>query len=175
MSKNFDETVLLQSEIRREIRGERLQGMAEGASSASRLASSSAASFPGRNECPGTHCNLIEQEEREDSSCQICHRVWDERENGGEDRTRVRQEEKRREMADFMVVPRPAKSVQNGAGFSGKTGTYWACRKGKSGLSATKRKQLARTPERPLPKEKEQSHLSRVPDHEGGESQHWRE
>ena len=42
-------------------------------------------------------------------------------------------------MADFMVLPRPAKSVQNGAGFSGKTGTYWACRKGKTGLSATER------------------------------------
>ena len=42
-------------------------------------------------------------------------------------------------MADFMVLPRPAKSVQNGAGFSGKTGTNWACRKGKSGLSATER------------------------------------
>ena len=40
-------------------------------------------------------------------------------------------------MADLLVLPRPAKSVQNGAGFSGKTGTYWACRKGKSGLSAT--------------------------------------
>ena len=38
-----------------------------------------------------------------------------------------------------MVLPRPAKSVQNGAGFSGKTETYWACRKGKSGLSATQR------------------------------------
>ena len=47
----------------------------ETASSAPRLASSSAASFSGRNECPGTHCSLIEQEEREDSSCQICHRV----------------------------------------------------------------------------------------------------
>ena len=33
-----------------------------------------AASFPRRNEYPGTHCSLIEQE-REDSSCQICHRV----------------------------------------------------------------------------------------------------
>ena len=40
-------------------------------------------------------------------------------------------------MADLLVLPRPAKSVQNGAGFSRKTGTYWACRKGKSGLSAT--------------------------------------
>ena len=59
MSKNFDETVRLKSEIRREcireIRGERLQGIVEGASSAPRLASSLAASFPGRNECPGTH------------------------------------------------------------------------------------------------------------------------
>ena len=42
-------------------------------------------------------------------------------------------------MADFMVLPRPAKSVQNGAGYSGKTETNWACRKGKSGLSATDR------------------------------------
>ena len=42
-------------------------------------------------------------------------------------------------MADFMVLPRPAKSVQNGTGFSGKTGTNWACRKGKSGLSATEK------------------------------------
>ena len=79
MSKNFDETVRLQFEIRkewiREIKKERLQGIAEGANSALRLESSSAASFPGRNECPDTHCSLIEQEEREDSSCQICHRV----------------------------------------------------------------------------------------------------
>ena len=71
MSKYFEETVRLQFEIRREwireIR-ERLQGIAEGASSAPRLASSSAVSFPGRNECPGTHCSLIEQEEREDRS-----------------------------------------------------------------------------------------------------------
>ena len=72
VSKNFDETVHLQSEIKQEwiraIRGERLQGIAEGASSAPRLASSSAASFPRRNECPGTHCSLIVQEEREDRS-----------------------------------------------------------------------------------------------------------
>ena len=79
MSKNLDETVRLQSEKRqewiREIREQRLQGIAESASSALRVASSSAVSFPGRNECPGTHCSLIEQKEREDSSCQICHRI----------------------------------------------------------------------------------------------------
>ena len=39
----------------------------------------------------------------------------------------------------LLVLPRPAKSVQNGAGSSGKTGTYWTCQKGKSGLSATER------------------------------------
>ena len=57
---------ILQSEKRRE----RLQGIVEDASSAPRLASSSAESLLGRNECPGTHGSFIEQEEREDSSCQ---------------------------------------------------------------------------------------------------------
>ena len=126
MSKNLDETVRLQSEKRREwireIR-ERLQGIAKDASSAPRLASSSAASFPGRNECPGTHCSLIEQE-REDSSCQICHRVSDKNKYGGEDRvarTERESDRRRRDLADLLMLPRPAKSLQNGAGFSGKT------------------------------------------------------
>ena len=50
-----------------------------------------------------------------------------------------RKSDKTREMEDLMVLPRPRKSIQNGAGFSGKTRTYWACRNGKSGLSATER------------------------------------
>ena len=70
VSKNFDETVRLQSEKReewiREIKRERLQGILEGKNSALRLASLSAAPFPGKNERPGTHCSLVEQEERED-------------------------------------------------------------------------------------------------------------
>ena len=74
MSTNLDETVCLQSEKReewiREIREERLQGIAEGTSNAPRLASSSGKSLLGRNECPGTHCSLIEQQEKENSSCQ---------------------------------------------------------------------------------------------------------
>ena len=78
MLKNFDETVCLQSEKKeewiREIRKKRPQRIAEGTSSASRLANSSAALFPGRNECPGIHCSLIEQEETENSFCQICQR-----------------------------------------------------------------------------------------------------
>ena len=59
----------------RDWRRERLQRITERTSSAPRLASSSAASFPGRNECPGIHCSLVEQEEREDSSCQIFYGV----------------------------------------------------------------------------------------------------
>ena len=50
-------------------KGERIQGIAEGTSSAPRLTSLSAALFPGRNECPWSYCSLVEQEEREDSSC----------------------------------------------------------------------------------------------------------
>ena len=38
-------------------------------------------------------------------------------------------------------------------------------------VSVPQREQMARTPEPPLPKEMEQSRLSRVPDHEWGESQ----
>ena len=76
-SKNLDETVCLQSKKRQElIRERRLQGTAEGASSVPCLASSSAALFPRRNECPRTHCSLIEQEDREDSSCQICQKSF---------------------------------------------------------------------------------------------------
>ena len=102
-SKNLDETARLDSEKRqesiREIREERLQGIAEDASSVPCLASTSAASFPGRNECPGTHCSLIEQEERKDRSCQICQRVCGERNDGGEDREAMaeRESDKRRE------------------------------------------------------------------------------
>ena len=73
MSKDFHETVRVQPEKReewiREIREKRLQRIAEGASSAPRRASSSAESLPGINECPWTHCSLIEQK-RENSFCQ---------------------------------------------------------------------------------------------------------
>ena len=90
----------------REIRGERLQEIAEGTSSALRLVSSLAASFPGKNECPGTHCSLIIQEEKEDSLCRVA---------------RTESERRRREIADLSVLPKPAKSLQNNAVFSGKT------------------------------------------------------
>ena len=66
MSKNFDETVRLHSEKRvewiQEIRGNTLQGIAEHTGSAPRFANSSAALFPGKNKCQGTHCSLIVKE-----------------------------------------------------------------------------------------------------------------
>ena len=88
MSKNFDETVHLQSEKRQEWirkrKGERLQEeIAEDTNSAPCLCSSSTTSFLGRNKCLGTHCGLIEQEEKEDRSCQ---RNRSRRRDGGEDR-----------------------------------------------------------------------------------------
>ena len=80
------------------MRGERLQWIAEGASSAPHLASSLAASFPRRNECPGTHCSLIEQEEREKTV--LARSATDKRKDGGEDRvarTELESDSRRRE------------------------------------------------------------------------------
>ena len=78
MLKNLDETVRLQSEIRQEgirkIRREKLQGIAEGVSSATRLASSSSHVVTQEKRVSGIDCSLMEKEEGEDSSCQICHR-----------------------------------------------------------------------------------------------------
>ena len=157
MSKYFEETVHLQSEKRREwireIRGKRLQGIAKGASSAPRLASSSAASFPGRNECPGTHCNLIEQEEREDSSCQICHRVWDKRKDGGwrgQNESQTGGEEKWQTLWCCRDQQRACRMAQASAKKLEQTGPAEKERV----VSVPHREQLARTPEPPLPKGK---------------------
>ena len=114
MSKNFNETVRLQSAKRqewiREIRGQRLQEIAEVTNSGSLLASSSAASFPGRNECPGTHFSLKEQEQIENSSARSARKIevkgrW-RRGQRGEDRLEREsdKEEKGREVVDLLVL-----------------------------------------------------------------------
>ena len=74
-------------------------------------------------------------------------------------------------MEDLLVLLRPAKSLQNGAGISGKTRAYWACWKGRSGLIATERAVGKYARAASCQKEREQSRLSRSPDHKGGESQ----
>ena len=100
-NKHLDETVPLQSENRqeriREVRGEKLQGIAKDTNSTPRLANSSAASFPGRNECLETHCTLVVKEEREDSYCQICQRVRVKRKDGREKRVARTERELERE------------------------------------------------------------------------------
>ena len=50
-------------------------------------------------------------------------------------RTEQESESRRKEMKDLLVLPRSAKSLQNDAGFSGKTE---ARKKGKTGIGATK-------------------------------------
>ena len=72
-------------------------------------------------------------------------------------------------MADFMVLPRPAKNVQNGAGFSGKlehTGPAEKERVAQRHRESSWQERRSRL----CQKEKEQSRLSRVPDHGGGQS-----
>ena len=162
MSKYFEETVRLQSEKRREwireIRGERLQGIAEGASSAPRLASSSAVSFPGRDKCPWTHCSLIEQEEREDHSCQIYHRVWDKRKDGGEDRVarteRQSDNRRREEKWQSLWCCRDQQRACRMAQASAKKLEQTEPAENERVASVPQRKQLASTPEPPLPKRK---------------------
>ena len=51
-------------------------------------------------------------------------------------RTEQKLDRRGREVVDLWMLPRPAKSLQNGAGFIRETRAYWACRKGKSGLGA---------------------------------------
>ena len=156
-------------------RGKRLQGIAEGPNSASCLASLSAALLPGRSECPGTHCSLIEQEEKKDSSCQICHRVSGKRKDGEDDRVaRTEQESDRRKREEKWQTCWCCRNQQRAcrmAQASAKKLEHTKHDEKENVASVPEKEQLASTPEPPLPKEKEQSCRSRVPDHEGGESQ----
>ena len=169
MSKNFDETVRFQSEKRqewiREMRGKRLQGIAEGASSTPRLARSSAGSFPWRNDCPGTHCSLIEQEEKT-----VPARSATEFEIKGkmEERAARESDRRRRKISNRLV----------GAAETCKALAEWRRlqRKNLNKLGLLKRKKLPQCHResswqvcgnRHCQKEKEQSRLFRVPDHEG--------
>ena len=69
-------------------------------------------------------------------------------------------------MADLLVLSRPARSLQNDAGFSGKASGIREC-----GLNATENEQLASTLEPPLPKRKGTKPLFKAPDCEMREYQ----
>ena len=153
MPKYFDETVRPQSEKIgewiREIR-ERLQGIAEGASSAPHLASSSAASFPGRNERPGTYCSLIEQERtgwRGQNESQI---VGEEKRNGrlvgAAETSKEREEWRRLQRKNLSILGLP------------KRKEWPQCHRESSWQERRSR---------PCQKKKEKSRQSKVPDREG--------
>ena len=66
---------------------------------------------------------------------------------------RVGEEDKTREMAGFLVLPRPAESLRNGAGFSGKFEQTGPAEKEKV-ASVPQSEQLARMSEPPVLKGK---------------------
>ena len=70
-----------------------------------------------------------------------------------EERTERESDSRRREVADLLVLPRRAKGVQNGAGFSGKLKYAWPVKKERV-ASVPQKEQLASTPEPPFPKGK---------------------
>ena len=121
------------------------------------MASSSAALFPGRNECPGTHRSLIVLE-REDNSCQICHRVSGKKKDGGEDRVarteresdRRRREEKWKTCWCYQDQQKACKKAQASAKKLEHTGPAEKERV----VSVLQKKQLVSTPEPLLPKKR---------------------
>ena len=144
MSKNLDETVRLQSRIKRE----RLQGIAEGTRSAPHLASSSAASFPGRNEYPGTHCSLIEQEERENRSATEIRGKMEERTERESDNRR------REEKWQTCCCCRDQQGACRIAQTSAEKLEHTGLAEKERVASVPQREQLASTPQPPLPKGK---------------------
>ena len=155
MSKNCNETVHLQSEKReeciRKMRGERLQGIAEGTSSAPPLARSSATSFPGKNECLRTHCSFIEPERGKRVSAreiEVEGKI-DERTERESDRRRI--EEKWLACWCCRDQQRACRMAQALAEKLDHTGPAERERV----ASVPQGGQLASTPEPPLPKRKE--------------------
>ena len=155
----------------RQIRGERLQEITEDASSALRLASSSAASFPEKNECPGTHCSLIEWE-RDKTVPARSSREMEKRIDGESDRRR--RNEKWQTCWCCRDQQRTCRIAQASAEKLEPIGPAEKERV----ASVPQIEQLARMPEPPrvrksrlCQKEKEQSRQSRVPDREVGDSQ----
>ena len=73
-------------------------------------------------------------------------------------------------MADLLVLPRPAKSVQNGAGFSGNNLNILGLLKRKEWPQCHRESSGKERRSRSCQKQKEKSGMSRVPNHEVRES-----
>ena len=90
-------------------------------------------------------------------------------------RTERESDSRRREMADLLVQLRPAKSVQNGKGFSGKNLNKLGLPKRKKWPQCDRESSWQERRSRPCQKENKQSRHSRVPDHGKEETQGGRE
>ena len=77
-----------------------------------------------------------------------------------------RESDRKREVTGLLVLPRPAKSVQNSADFSRETWNILGLRKRKDWPQCHRESSWQVRRSRPCQKEKEQSRQSRVPDHE---------
>ena len=79
MSKNFDEKVRVQYQKRqewiREMEERDYRGLQRARVALPVWPAHQPRRFPGETSGQKIHCSLIAQEEKEDSSCQICHRV----------------------------------------------------------------------------------------------------
>ena len=89
-------------------------------------------------------------------------------------RTEQESDRRRREVADLLVLPRSAKSLQNGTGFGGKNLSLWSLLRRKKWHQYLRESSWQVRLNRLCQKEKEQSRLSRVLDRKG-ESQGERE
>ena len=131
---------------------ERLQGIAEGASRAPRLASSSAASFAGRNECPAIQCRLIKLGGEKTVPARSAMRT--ERKS---DRSR------REEKGQTYWCCRDQQSACRMVQASAEKLEHARPAEKERVASVPQREQLASTPEPYLPKKKEQSCQSKAP------------
>ena len=163
----------------RDKRREKLQGIAEGASSALRLASSSAASFPGRNECPGTHCSLIEREiektipARSATEFQIGGKMEERTGWRGQNESQI--EEKEKKNGRFVGVAKASKERAEWRRLQRKNLNILSLLRRKEWSQCHRESSWQVRRSRPCQKEKEQSCQSRVPDHDWEESQGERE
>ena len=114
------------------------------------------ASFPERNECLGTHCSLIEQEERKDSSFQICPRDLGKTKDGGEDRVvrTERESNKRRREKKWQTCwcCQDQQRARRMAQASAEKLKHTEPAEKERVASMPQREQLASTPEPPLSK-----------------------
>ena len=179
MSKNFDKTVRLQSEIIQEwirkIGGEKLKGIAEGTSSAPRLASSSTESLSGRNKCAWTYCSLIKQEEKGNSFYQICQRALGKKKDGKRKQSCEGQRGEEKTSGRLVGTAKTNKELAECRRLQQKNLNMMGLSKSREWPQCHRERSWQVPQSRLCQKKKELSRLFKSRDHEVGESQDERE